>query len=60
MTESATAAWEWALWSMAETLAWGDGDRILCDQFSYGTMLASMQRLRLAHGVDIVDVERAG
>ncbi len=60
VTESATAAWEWALWSMAETFGWGRGDRLLCDQFSYGTMLASLHRLHLARGVEIVPVDSQG
>ena len=57
VTESATAAWEWALWSMAETFRWGTGDRLLCDHFAYGTMLASLHRLQLARGVEIVAVD---
>jgi selenocysteine lyase/cysteine desulfurase len=60
VTESATAAWEWALWSMAETFGWGAGDRLLCDQFAYGTMLASLHRLHLARGVEIVAVSSGG
>jgi len=60
VAESATAAWEWALWSMAETFGWGTGDRLLCDQFSYGTMLASLHRLQLARGVEIIAVDSVG
>ena len=60
VTESATAAWEWALWSMAETFGWGTGDRLLCDQFAYGTMLAALHRLHLARGVEIVAVDSVG
>ncbi len=56
ITESATAAWEWSLWAMAETFGWGASDRILLDRFAYATMDAGLRRLALAHGVDIVEV----
>jgi cysteine desulfurase / selenocysteine lyase len=56
ITESATAAWEWSLWAMAETFGWGANDRILLDRFAYATMDAGLRRLALAHGVDIVEV----
>lgn len=56
VTESATAAWEWALWAMAETFGWGASDRILVDQFAYGTMDGSLRRLALSHGVELVEV----
>ncbi len=56
ITESATAAWEWALWAMAETFGWGADDRILLDRFAYATMDASLRRLALSHGVELVEV----
>ena len=56
ITESATAAWEWSLWAMAETFGWDASDRILLDRFAYATMDAGLRRLALAHGVDIVEV----
>src|SRR5262245_45842004 len=56
ITESATAAWEWGLWAMAETFGWGAGCRILLDPFAYATMDASLRRLALAHGVELVEV----
>lgn len=56
ITESATAAWEWALWAMAETFGWGANDRILLDRFAYGTMDGSLRRLSLAQDVELVEV----
>jgi selenocysteine lyase/cysteine desulfurase len=56
ITESATAAWEWSLWAMAETFGWGANDRVLLDRFAYGTMDAGLRRLALSHGVDLVEV----
>ena len=56
ITESATAAWEWALWAMAETFGWGTDDRILLDRFAYATMDASLRRLALSHRVELVEV----
>jgi selenocysteine lyase/cysteine desulfurase len=56
ITESATAAWEWGLWAMAETFGWGANDRILLDRFAYGTVDGSLRRLALAHGIELVEI----
>ena len=51
--ESATRAWETALWALAETFDYGPGDRVLVDQFAYATVYTSIQRLRAARGIEV-------
>jgi len=53
VVESATAAWETALWAMAETFNWGAGDRVVIDAFTYATTYTTVQRLSLARGVTV-------
>ncbi len=50
-TESATRAWEMAAWALAETFGYGPGDRIVVDQFAYGTVHATLAALHRSHGV---------
>jgi cysteine desulfurase/selenocysteine lyase len=52
-TESATRAWELALWSLAETFGWSAGDRIVVDQFAYATVYTTLMGLHRAHGVEV-------
>lgn len=54
VTESATRAWETALWSLAETFGYGPGDRIVVDQFAYGTVHSTVASLHRSHGVQLV------
>ena len=53
-TESASRAWELALWPTADALDLSVGDRIIIDQFSYATVYSSLVRLASARGVEIV------
>lgn len=56
-TESATRAWETVLWSIAESRSWSAADRVLVDQFSYGTMHTSLAALHATRGVRITLVD---
>jgi cysteine desulfurase/selenocysteine lyase len=53
IAESATRAWETALWTLAETFRYGPGDRVLLDRFTYGTTYTMVERLRVARGVSV-------
>ena len=52
-TESATRAWETVVWSLAETFGYGAGDRIVVDQFCYGTVHSTLAALHRSHGVEV-------
>src|SRR5690349_14485870 len=51
VVESASRASEAVVWSMAESLGWGPGDRVLVDQFTYATVHSALMALRAARGV---------
>ena len=52
-TESATRAWEMALWALAETFGYGPDDHIVVDQFAYGTVVSALAALHRSHGVTV-------
>ena len=52
-TESATRAWETVLWALAETFDYGDGDRIVVDQFAYATVHSALAALHRSRGVAV-------
>ncbi|MEI7592296.1 MAG: aminotransferase class V-fold PLP-dependent enzyme [Actinomycetes bacterium] len=70
LVDSASRAWELALWSIAETFSFTSDDRVVIDQFTYATVYATLHRLRVARGVQIdvaparpdgtIDIERIG
>jgi selenocysteine lyase/cysteine desulfurase len=53
VAESATRAWESALWAMAETFDWGAGDGVVIDAFTYATTYTTVERLAAARGVTV-------
>ena len=53
VAESATAASEMLLWSIAQTFGWGADDRILVDGFAYATVCSTLQRLEAAGGPQV-------
>jgi len=53
-TESASRAWELALWPTADALDLSGGDRVVIDQFSYATVYSSLARLASSREVEIV------
>ncbi len=55
-TESATRAWETALWSLAETFDYRGGDRIIVDQFAYATVHSTLAALHRSRGVEMTVV----
>jgi len=54
VAESATRAWEAALWAMVETFGWGAGDHVVIDAFTYATTYTTVERLSLARGITVV------
>jgi cysteine desulfurase/selenocysteine lyase len=51
--ESATRAWEVALWALVETFDYTAGDRVLVDQFAYATVYTTLRRARAARGIEV-------
>lgn len=56
VTESATAASEMLLWAVAQTFGYSARDRVLVDGFAYATAYATLHRLQLAGGAEVVVV----